>query len=154
MIELWPRERVVRVSERGVLSTAQLLLIVLVLLGLMDLLYLLVRCIGADLLMIDSVGELQNAMQHGVAGIMLVLIGLELLETVRAYLEDHQVRLETVLIVAVIALGRHILELDLETLNGLTLLGIAALMIALTAIYFLIRRRTAPQPAAKTAEPS
>jgi uncharacterized membrane protein (DUF373 family) len=78
-------------------------------------------------------------MQQGFGGILLVLIGLELLETVRAYLQDHHVRLEVVLIVALIALGRHILELNLEALNGVTLIGIAALMLALTGGYFLIR---------------
>lgn len=144
--DLWPGERFTRVFERGVLSFVQLLLMILVVLGLADLGYLLWLGAARILATIDSVGDLQLAMQHGFAGILLVLIGLELLETVRAYLHDHRVRLEVVLIVAVIAVGRHIVMLDLEHLDGLSLLGIAALMLALTGGYVLVRRAEIVRP--------
>jgi uncharacterized membrane protein (DUF373 family) len=137
---LWPGERFARGFERGVLSAVQVLLMLLILFGLLDLGYLMWHGVTHILMTLDSVGALQKAMQHGFAGILLVLIGLELLETLRAYLHDHHVRLEVVLIVAVIALGRHIIQLDLEHLGGPSLLGIAALMLALTAGYFLVRR--------------
>ncbi len=139
--DLWPSERYIGGFERLILSAVQLLLAALVVLGLLDLLYLMVRGAHAEMLSIGSVDALQNAMQHGFSGVLLVLIGLELLETVRAYLKHHRVRLEVVLIVAVVALGRHIVELDLETLDGFTLIGIAALMLALTGGYFLVRVR-------------
>ena len=116
------------------------LLMVMIVLGLLDLVYLLFRGARTDLLNIQTESELQRAMQEGFAGILLVLIGLELLETVRAYLKSHRIRLEVVLIVAVIALGRHIVELELETVDGLTLVGIAALIAALVGGYYLTRR--------------
>jgi uncharacterized membrane protein (DUF373 family) len=141
MNDLWPRERFTRFFEKIALSGVQMLLMVLIALGLLDLVYLLVRGVRANLMMIGSVGELHVAMQKGFAGILLILIGLELIETVRAYLHGHRVRLEIVLIVAVIAVARHILDIDLGSSNGLTLLGIAALILALTAGYFLIRHR-------------
>lgn len=141
MSDLWPSERVTRIFEKIALSGVQVLLMVLIALGLLDLIYLLVRGIRANVMMIGSVGELHAAMQKGFAGILLILIGLELIETVRAYLHGHRVRLEIVLIVAVIAVARHILDIDLKSANGVTLLGIAALILALTAGYFLIRHR-------------
>ena len=141
MNDLWPSERLIRLFERFALSGVQVLLMVLIALGLLDLVYLLVRGVSGQLMMISSVGELHAAMQKGFAGILLILIGLELIETVRAYLHGHRVRLEIVLIVAVIAVARHILDIDLKSADGVTLLGIAALILALAAGYFLIRHR-------------
>lgn len=141
MSDLWPSDRVNRQFARWVLSGVQILLMVLIALGLLDLLYLLVRGVWTKFTSIASVGELQHGMQHGFAGILLILIGLELIETVRAYLHDHHVRLEIVLIVAMIAVGRHILEIDLQEAEGITLIGIAALTLALTIGFFITRQR-------------
>ncbi|MDR7135668.1 uncharacterized membrane protein (DUF373 family) [Lysobacter niastensis] len=140
MKDLWPKEAFTRGFEHWVVSAVQVLLMVMIVLGLLDLVYLLFRGARSDLLNIQTTGELQRAMQQGFAGILLVLIGLELLETVRAYLKSHRIRLEVVLIVAVIALGRHIVELELEDVDGLTLVGIAALIAALVGGYYLARR--------------
>lgn len=137
---LWPGDRMMHGFERGVLSALQLLLMALVVLAVLDLVWLLWRGATTTLMAIDSVDELRKALQRGFAGILLVLIGLELIETLRAYLHDHHVRLEAVLVVAVIAVGRHIIQLDLEHMNGLSMLGVAVLMLALTVGYFLVRR--------------
>ena len=140
MKDLWPKEAFTRGFEHWVVSAVQVLLMLMIVLGLLDLVYLLFRGARSDLLNIQTEDELQRAMQQGFAGILLVLIGLELLETVRAYLKSHRIRLEVVLIVAVIALGRHIVELELENVDGLTLIGIAALIAALVGGYYLTRR--------------
>ena len=42
--------------------------------------------------------------------------------------------------VAMIALGRHIVQMDFEHLSGPVLLGVALLMVALATSYFVIRR--------------
>ncbi|WP_206860574.1 phosphate-starvation-inducible PsiE family protein [Lysobacter changpingensis] len=141
MNDLWPRERFTRVFEKIALSGVQMLLMALIVLGLLELIYLLVRGIQAHLMAIGSVGQLHAAMQQGFAGILLILIGLELIETVRAYLHGHRVRLEIVMVVAVIAVARHIVDIDLKSANGVTLLGVAALILALTTGYFLVRHR-------------
>lgn len=139
MNDLWPRRRFMQGFGHIVLSAVQIVLMGLIALSLLDLVYLMIRGMRSEMLSIGTVGALQNAMQSGFSGILLVLIGLELLETVRAYVEDHRIRVEVVLIVAVIALGRHIVEFEPDTQSGPTLIGIAALMIALTGGYFLIR---------------
>lgn len=139
---LWPGERFTDGFERGVLVVVQLLLMVLIVLAVGVLAWLLWKGVTANLLTIDSVEEFQKALQRGFAGVLLVLIGLELLETLRAYSHDHHIRLEVVLVVAVIALGRHIIQLDIEHLDGLSLIGIAALMLALMVGYFLARGMT------------
>ncbi len=71
---------------------------------------------------------------------MLVLIGIELLETIRAYYIDHSVHAEIVIKVAIIAIARKIIILDVKDLPSLTLIGIAAIVFALSAAYFAIKR--------------
>jgi uncharacterized membrane protein (DUF373 family) len=71
---------------------------------------------------------------------MVVLIGLELLETVVTPQAELRVRVEAVLIVALIAVVRKVILLDFKDLSGLTLLAIAGLVLALTGGYTLLRR--------------
>ena len=89
---------------------------------------------------VESVLELQPLLLREFAGVLLVLLGLELLESLRTFFVQHHVRLEIILIVATIAVGRHIILLDVGQTSGLTLVGVGALLLALTSGYFLVRR--------------
>ena len=71
---------------------------------------------------------------------LLVLIGIELLDTIKVYFKENVVHVEVVVLVAIIAIARKIVILKAEELPGETLLGIAAILIALAVSYFLIRK--------------
>jgi len=72
---------------------------------------------------------------------MLVLIGIELLETVmKTYLNLDQPHYEVVLSVAIIAIARKVIILDVKEIDSLSLIGIASIVLALTAGYFLMKR--------------
>ena len=70
---------------------------------------------------------------------LLVLIGIELLETIKAYLSERVIRVEVVIIVALIAIARKVIILDVKELSSLTLIGIAAIILALSAGYYLLK---------------
>lgn len=70
--------------------------------------------------------------------VLLVLIGVELVESVQLFLTDAHVHVEFVILIAV---SRKIIILDLGNTSALSLLGIAALVIALAAGYFLVKGR-------------
>ena len=72
--------------------------------------------------------------------ILLILIGIELLETVKAYLYDHIIHVEVVLEVALIAVARKVILLDYKEYSGLTVLAIAVLIIALSIGFYLEKR--------------
>ena len=55
---------------------------------------------------------------------LLVLIGVELLETVKMYLAKKTVHVEVVFTVAMIAIARKVIILDVKELFSLTLIGI------------------------------
>ena len=78
---------------------------------------------------------------------MLVLIGIELLETiVKTYLMRNTTSVQSsyhaqvVLAVAIIALARKIIILDFKVLPPLAVVGIAALTLSLCAGFYFVRR--------------
>lgn len=72
---------------------------------------------------------------------LLILIGIELLESIKAYLQDQVIHSEIVLEVALIAIARKVIILDLKEYNSTTILGIAALIITIAGAYYIIRRK-------------
>src|SRR6056297_2434100 len=71
---------------------------------------------------------------------LLLLIGVELLATIKAYLEEQVVHSEVVLEVALIAIARKVITLDLKAYDSLTLIGIAAMILAIAGAFFLMKR--------------
>lgn len=71
---------------------------------------------------------------------LLVLIGIELLHSVRTYVLKREFHIETVLAVAMIAVARKIIVLDPKELPPGALLGIAALVVALSFAFYIMRR--------------
>lgn len=126
--------------EATAVIVLKLLLIMAVAVAIIMLYVLFFGGIREHLASIDTVGNLQTALQRVFAGVLLVLLGLELIETLNAYSADHHVRIEVVLMVAMIALGRHIVQMDFEHLSGPVLLGSALLMVSLAISYLVIRR--------------
>jgi uncharacterized membrane protein (DUF373 family) len=72
---------------------------------------------------------------------LLVLIGVELLETLKAYLKKDTIHVRVVLEVALIAMARKAIIEEPSTTPGLTLFGVAALILAL-GIAFYFERQT------------
>lgn len=70
---------------------------------------------------------------------LLILIGVELLETIKAYLEEHVIPVEIVLEVALIAIARKVIVLELKDYSGITLLAIAALVTSLAIAFYLAK---------------
>ena len=70
---------------------------------------------------------------------LLVLIGVELLETVRIFVTDKTVHLEVILSVGLVAITRKVIVLEPKQLEGLTILAIAAIILALATSYYLVR---------------
>jgi uncharacterized membrane protein (DUF373 family) len=75
------------------------------------------------------------------AFILLVLIGIELLETIRNCLLEHVMNAQVVTKVAIIAIARKIIILDVNEPASLTLVGIAAIVLALAAGHLVIKYR-------------
>jgi uncharacterized membrane protein (DUF373 family) len=71
---------------------------------------------------------------------LLVLIGIELLDTIKAYIQENMVHAEVVLMVAIIAISRKVIILDIKKIASATLMGIGVVIIALSIGYYLVKR--------------
>src|SRR3984885_588327 len=71
---------------------------------------------------------------------LLILIGVELLETLKAYLRKDVIHVRIVLEVALIAMARKVIILEPGSVSGATLFGMAALISALGVAFYFERK--------------
>ncbi|MCG8702332.1 MAG: phosphate-starvation-inducible PsiE family protein [Bacteroidales bacterium] len=71
--------------------------------------------------------------------LLVLLIGLELLETIKAYLKEDIVHVEFIILVAIIAIARKVIVWDFKKYSDVELLSLAAMMVGLGITYFLIK---------------
>ena len=71
--------------------------------------------------------------------VFMVLIGFELMETVEMYFKENVIHAEVVLLVAVIAVSRKVILLDLEKYDPLAIVGLGLIILALGGCYYLIK---------------
>jgi uncharacterized membrane protein (DUF373 family) len=69
-----------------------------------------------------------------------VLIALELLENITAYLKKHVIQVELVIVTSLIAVARKIIIFDFSKASGIDLIGLAIAIFSLSISYWLIRQ--------------
>ena len=122
--------------EKGVTVTLVVLMALVVLLATVELGWLIVKDIITPPVFLLEIDELLD-----IFGLfLLVLIGVELLETIKAYVQENIVHVDVVLTVAMIAIARKVIILDVKELPAMTLLGIAAIILALAAAGYTFKR--------------
>ncbi|HSB98115.1 MAG TPA: phosphate-starvation-inducible PsiE family protein [Spongiibacteraceae bacterium] len=130
----------VKVFGQIVVVGLAFLLVIIVAVILAVIFYLFLSNVETIVRNVDSVAEIQQAALRAFSGVLLVLLGLELIDTVKVYFLEHSVRGELVLLVGLIAMGRHVLEIDLHHIDPLILFGFSTLVLSLAVSYFLIKR--------------
>jgi uncharacterized membrane protein (DUF373 family) len=82
-----------------------------------------------------------------------ILVGVELLKILRHLLQAHEVDTALVVQTALMALCNKVITANLSGMDGIKLVGVAALIAALAAALYALRRTVAspPRPAGDTA---
>ena len=83
---------------------------------------------------------IMNHLHPVFGGFLSVLIGIELLHTIKMYLKEDVVHVEIVLLVALIGVSRHVIDLDVTRLEPFTLFGVSSLILVLSGGYYLIKK--------------
>ena len=122
--------------EKIIILTLIIMMGVVVLLATVELGFILVKDIVSPPVFILEIEELLEL--FGL--FLLVLLGIELLETVKAYIVEHVIHVHVVFTVALIAIARKVIILDVEKIASLKLVGIAAIIIALSFGYFFVKK--------------
>lgn len=124
--------------ERGLMLVLVVMMALVLVLATVELGWIIIKDVltpPAFLLEIDELLEIFGLF-------MLVLIGIELLETiVKTYLHQSADHARIVMAVAIIAVARKVIILDIKDASGLTVLGLAATILALCIGYYLIRSK-------------
>ena len=122
--------------ERVIILALTIMMAIVLLLATIELAFILVQDVVSPPVFILEIDELLD-----IFGLfLLVLIGIELLETVKAYLVENAIRVHVVFTVALIAISRKVIILDVKETPSLKLAGIAAIIIALSVGYFFIKK--------------
>jgi len=102
--------------------------------------YDLVHFLFTDLFLTEPAGRFTTTLAQIFGLFLNVLIALELLENITAYLKKHVIQVELVVVTSLIAVSRKIIILDLEETAGIDLIALAAAILALAISYGIIRR--------------
>jgi len=117
--------------ERWIIASLILMMSAVVLLAVIELAWILIKDVISPPVLILEVEELMEL--FGV--FLLVLIGIELLETIKNYYTHGRIELTVIFTVALIALSRKIIIFEPEKYDPMTLLGIGVIILALVAGY-------------------
>ena len=125
-----------RKFERMIITTLIVMMVVTILLATIELGWLIIKDIISPPVILLEINELLD-----IFGLfLLVLLGIELVSTLKTYLTENEVHVEVVFAVALIAIGRKVIILDVKELSSLSLIGIASIIISLSVGYFLVKR--------------
>lgn len=122
--------------ERIVMYVLLIVLAAVVLLATVELVWVIVKDVLTPPVFVLEIHELLDL--FGL--FLLVLIGIELMHSVKTYVTSRVYHLETVLSVALIAVARKIIVLEPKDLPEGALLGIAGLVLSLAVGYYVLRR--------------
>lgn len=132
-----------KIFERWIVASLILMMSAVILLAVIELAWILIKDVISPPLLILEVEELMEL--FGL--FLLVLIGIELLETIKYYYTHGKIELTVIFTVALIALSRKIIIFEPEKYEPMTLVGIGVIILALVAGYwvaFTLRRRDKP----------
>lgn len=71
---------------------------------------------------------------------LIILIGIELIEATKVYLQEEVIHVEVIFLVAIIAMARKAIVLDIKESEPLTVFGLAAIILSLSLGYFFLKK--------------
>jgi uncharacterized membrane protein (DUF373 family) len=125
--------------ERFVYAVLMLLLMIVLGFSIIELCWLLVLSLTNPPPLLLENHELTNLL--GV--FLLILIGVEFLDTIKAYFKENAIHFEIVILLAIIAIARKVILLDPASAPkyiGIELVGIGIVVVGLAGAYYLIKK--------------
>lgn len=129
---------VVKKLERWVTFALVTMLCFVVVLATVELAVTIIQDIAAPPVFFPGIDKLLDIFGR----FLLVVIGIELVETMRTFAHTGVVRVQIVLMVAIIALARKIIVLEIGKVTSLSMIGLASLLAGLSIAYQVFVRGT------------
>jgi uncharacterized membrane protein (DUF373 family) len=126
--------------EKIVYAVLMGLLMIVIVISLVDLAWLMYQS-----LIVTSQYLLETPKLIAVLGaFLLVLICIELLDTIKAYFKENTIHVEIVILLAIIAISRKVILLDPSGMTGveygIEMMGIGVIVISLAAAYYFLKK--------------
>jgi uncharacterized membrane protein (DUF373 family) len=131
--------------QNAILMVLTWMMALVVLLATAELFYIIVADVVTPPLVLLDIDQLLEIFGY----FLLVLIGIELLETFKIYLEENVINVQVVLLVAIIAIARKVIILDVKSLPSMTLIGIGVIVVSLSTGYYLVKKSQQDEKACK-----
>jgi uncharacterized membrane protein (DUF373 family) len=129
-------QKIVSIFEKGIIYFLIFLMAIVVVASVAELAWIIFRNVITEPYIFIDISNLLEIFSF----FLLVLIGVELLETIKMYSSDHNIRVEVVILVGIIAVARKIITIDYKNVDGFILVGIGIVLAALTGAYYLIKK--------------
>ncbi len=130
-------KKLLKLFEHYIIIALLLMMVLVVFLGTVELALVIIEDIlKPPRLLLFNIEELLQIFSR----FLLILIGLELIEATQVYLDEEKVHVETIFLVALIAITRKVIVLDLPKYSPLMLFGIASIILALSLGYFFLKK--------------
>ena len=123
--------------ERVIVILLLIMMVLVVFLATVDLGWIVIKDLISPPIILLDVNELLDVFGM----FLLVLIGVELLETVKMYFDKKTMHVEVVFTVAMIAIARKVIILNIKDVSSLTLIGIGVIILSLSTGYYLLAKK-------------
>jgi len=131
-----PIIKLLKSTERILISVIMIIFFAILIFAFIDIIYVIIqKIIEHPILIIDA-----DSLMELFSLFLIILLGLELLETIKAYLMEDVVHVELVVLVAIIALSRKVIIWDFNKYSYTELISLSGMILALSISYFLIKR--------------
>ena len=129
-------KQVLKYVETGLIFGILIAVSITLVLSFIDIVYeIYLKVVSPPLFVVDA-----NGLMDLFSLLLVLLIGLELLETIKAYLNEDIVHVEFIILVAIIAIARKVIIWDFDKYSFEELMGLAAMIVGLGITYFLIKK--------------
>jgi uncharacterized membrane protein (DUF373 family) len=131
---------IVNKFEKVIYASLMIMLMAVLIAAVIDLVWVLVTSLSDTTPWLLDTHEMISVL----GGFLLVLIGVELLDTIKAYFRENAIHVEIVVLLAIIAIARKVILLDPTGMSGIDfgieLMGIGVIVVGLSAGYYLIKK--------------
>lgn len=121
--------------EGTVAKLLSIALVIVIFFSLFDLGFNVIRELSTE-----PIGFFQSTVLEIFGLFLNILIALELLENIQAYLDHQGVQVQLVVATALIAVARKLIIFDFAKSSGLDLVGLAVAIFSLSISYWLVRQ--------------
>ncbi len=141
-------DRFIKKIENFIIKSLIIIMVIIILLSIIDLVYIIIKdALNPPLFFLED-----NELLDIFGLVLLVFIGVELLETIKAYAINHVIHSEIVITTALLALARKVITLDTTKTGGATIAAIGVVILSLSIAYYFLKRAYSKYPESRITE--